>query len=343
MVMDFSEAHEWAAGGRKANLLLGNGFSMAYDPQRFSYTALATQAIDEDRLPDTAVQLMNASGRPDFEWVMRQLEATAETLSTLDPTGHQALVQQFRRDIDMLREALAHSIAGLHPDRPFDIDEESYVRVRTFLDSFGSIYTVSYDLLLYWALMQDLADHGDRRSDDGFRDSGVPGDETVLWNIYDSGNQNVHYLHGALHLFIGDDGLRKITWKRTERALIDQVRDQLRARRYPLYVAEAESPAKLARINQSGYLTRALRSLAGCSNGLVVLGHSLDPNDDHIFQAVVRSTVARMAVSIFGDPDSDTNQLIQRRAHDLAVQRRQTGKRTQLEVEFFDASSVPLW
>jgi len=191
--------------------------------------------------------------------------------------------------------------------------------------------------------MQDLADHGARRSDDGFRDSGIEGDETVLWNIYDTGTQNVHYLHGALHLFIGDDGLRKITWKRTELALIDQVRDQLAARRYPLYVAEAESPAKLARINENGYLTRALRSLASCNNGLVVLGHSLDPNDDHIFEAVVRSTVARLAVSLFGDPDNETNRLIQRRAHDLAVQRKQLGKRTELEVQFFDAASVPLW
>lgn len=343
MLMDFSEAHEWAAGGRKANLLLGNGFSMAYDPQRFSYTALATQAIDEDRLPDTAVQLMKASGRPDFEWVMRQLESTAETLATLDPKGYRALVEQLQRDIAMLREALAHSIAGLHPDRPFDIGEESYQRVRTFLDSFASIYTVSYDLLLYWALMQDLTDHGPRWSDDGFRDSGIAGDETVLWNIYDTGTQNVHYLHGALHLFIGDDGLRKITWKRTERALIDQVRDQLAARRYPLYVAEAKSPAKLARINENGYLTRALRSLASCNHGLVVLGHSLDPNDDHIFEAVVRSTVARLAVSLFGDPNSETNLLIQRRAHDLTVQRKQLGRRTELAVEFFDAGSVPLW
>ena len=343
VLMDFSEAHEWAAGGRKANLLLGNGFSMAYDPQRFSYTALATQAIDEDRLPDTAVQLMKASGRPDFEWVMRQLESTAETLATLDPKGYRALVEQLQRDIAMLREALAHSIAGLHPDRPFDIGEESYQRVRTFLDSFASIYTVSYDLLLYWALMQDLTDHGPRWSDDGFRDSGIAGDETVLWNIYDTGTQNVHYLHGALHLFIGDDGLRKITWKRTERALIDQVRDQLAARRYPLYVAEAKSPAKLARINENGYLTRALRSLASCNHGLVVLGHSLDPNDDHIFEAVVRSTVARLAVSLFGDPNSETNLLIQRRAHDLTVQRKQLGRRTELAVEFFDAGSVPLW
>lgn len=156
---------------------------MAYDPRRFSYTALATQAIDGDRLPDTAVQLMEASGRPDFEWVMRQLESTAETLTTLDPKGYRALVEQLqRRDIAMLREALAHSIAGLHPDRPFDLGEESYLRVRTFLDSFTSIYTVSHDLLLYWALMQDLTDHGPRLSDDGFRDSGIAGDETVLWN-----------------------------------------------------------------------------------------------------------------------------------------------------------------
>jgi hypothetical protein len=265
MVGTFREAHSWLMNGgtTKPHLLLGNGFSMAYDRDRFSYSALSDQAEAEDLLPASAQQLMEVTGSRDFEAALRQLEATADTLEALDPVAHAATIQHLRDDIGQLREALAQAVAGLHPDRPYDIDDAAYVRVRRFLDAHKSIYSVSYDLLTYWTLMQDVPDATSRRSD-GFRDSGVAGDETVLWDIYEPYGQSVHYLHGALHVFLGPDGLRKITYSRTGLPLIEQVREQLALRRYPLYVAEGESASKMTRINTSAYLARALRSLSSC-------------------------------------------------------------------------------
>lgn len=345
-MQNFEEAMAWASRGQenKCALLLGNGFSMAYDPSRFSYGALATLAENQDLLPDIALTVMKNSGTSDFEALMRKLQSTVETLTSLDPVAHSQIINDLSSAVDSIREALAQSIAGLHPDRPFEIDEAAYSRVRGFLDRFKSIYTVSYDLLLYWSLMQIFDDSTtNRRSDDGFRDSGIDGDETVLWNIYDTHAQTVHYLHGALHLYRGGDGLRKITYVRTNAALIDQVRGQLRANRYPLYVAEGESTDKLSHINGSAYLSRSLRSLAGRANGLVVFGHSLDANDDHIFEAVVRSKISRMAISLYGDPASQGNQVIQRRAADVRERRRLANANNPLETSFFDASSVALW
>ena len=343
MVVTFREAHTWlmGAGSTKPHLLLGNGFSMAYDAERFSYSALSDQAEAEGLLPASARQLMEVTGSRDFEVALRQLEATADTLEALDPVAHAGTILHLRDDIAELREALAQAVAGLHPDRPYDIADAAYVRVRRFLDAHKSIYSVSYDLLTYWTLMQDVPDTTSRRSD-GFRDSGVAGDETVLWDIYEPYGQSVHYLHGALHLFLGPDGLRKITYSRTGLPLIEQVREQLALRRYPLFVAEGDSASKMTRINNSAYLARALRSLSSCQGSLLVYGHSLDSNDDHVFQAIVRSKVKRIAVSLYGDPSNDVNQEIQRRVADL-VTRRALGGGTVLEHQFFDASSVELW
>jgi hypothetical protein len=343
-MMSFDEAMSWTSQGdeTKLALLLGNGFSMSYDSERFSYGALATLAQNRDLLPKFALQVMSASDTPDFESLMRQLQDTVNTLTTLDAVEYVKLIDELKDAISGVREALAKSIAGLHPDRPYDIEDSSYASVRRFLDRFPQIYTVSYDLLLYWALMQDV--EGDARMpDDGFRDSGVDGDDTVLWNIYDAVFQNVHYLHGALHLYSGSDGLRKITYVRTSEALIDQVRRQLALLRYPLYVAEGESHEKLARINASAYLGKALRSLSGRGNGLMVFGHSLDANDNHILEAIVRSKVRRLSISLYGDPQSSTNQEIQRRAADLSARRRIKKPNMPLEAQFFDASSVSLW
>jgi len=170
-----------------------------------------------------------------------------------------------------------------------------------------------------------------------------PGTRPSSGTIYDPHKQNVYCLHGALHLFVDGDGLHKITWIRTAAALIDQVRAQLAKRAYPLYVAEGDSRGKLARINGSAYLSKGLRSLSAIGGGLVIYGHSLDPNDDHIFEAVIRSKVARLAVSIYGDPNSDTNKEIRRRAQNLITLRSNHNSSRPLEVELFDSSSVQLW
>ena len=274
---------------------------------------------------------------------LRKIEAAADTLEAMSDPAHVSIVSRLRAEIDQLREALAQSVAGLHPERPYEIDDDAYLRVRTFLDAHKGIYTVNYDLLTYWALMQDIAGLPDRRTDDGFRDSGIADDDPVLWNVYDPFDQNVHYLHGALHLFVGEDGLRKITYSRTAMPLVDQIRAQLAVRRYPLYVAEGDSQSKLGRINASAYLARSLRSLTSCGGTLLVYGHSLDPNDDHVFEAIARSKITKMAVSLFGDPASPTNREIQARLGSVTARRDLLHSRRPLEIDVFDASSVRLW
>ncbi len=317
---------------------------MAYDPSKFGYAVLANRAAEQDLLPNLARVMMEHLGTSDFEKVMRTLSSAAETLRVIDP--EQPLVQQLSEAVDELREALAKSIAGLHPERPYEISEKQYLSTREFLDRFGSIYTVNYDLLLYWSLMQNFPpDHLAKGQDDGFRDSGITGDNTVLWNIYSPHTQSIHYLHGALHLFLGEDGLRKITWIRTADALIDQARRQLEADRYPLYVAEGGSSEKLDKINRSAYLSKALRSLTACGGALTIYGHSLDANDEHVLQAIVRSKISQIAISLYGDPKSAANREIIQRAELLRVKRSQMpgGERRPLTVDFFDAGSVGLW
>lgn len=343
----FEKAFEWLAeplaSNKRPRLLLGNGFSMALDPSRFSYSALAYSADSANLLPSDAQKIMAETGIVDFETIIRKLEDTARTLNILDEVTSGELTARLTQSAESLREALAHSIAGLHPDRPFDIEDSRYLSTRKFLDRFSNTYTVNYDLLLYWSVMQDLPGHPGKAQDDGFRDSRVEGDETVIWDIYSPHTQTIHYLHGALHLFLGIDGLRKITWNRTDLALIDQVRAQLQQGRFPLYVAEGESEGKLDKINRSAYLSKGLRSLAACGGSLMIYGHSLGSNDAHIFRAITRSKIRRIAVSIYGDPDSDRNREIARRARHLVADRIEHTDRDPLEVDLFDATNVSLW
>jgi hypothetical protein len=344
-VDSYSSALDWAAkAGGKQHVLLGNGFSMAFDPSIFGYAALAARATDKSLLSTGVSQLMARLGTPDFEATMRRLEAAITVLVALGESTYEATIVHLQEAVVELREALAHSIADLHPDHPNTIAVERYLSVRRFLQPFERIYTVSYDLLLYWALMQEIPDgalvHEGRSHDDGFRDSRVDGDTTVLWDLYDPFAQCVFYLHGALHLYLGDDGLRKLTWIRTGERLIDQTREQLALGRYPHYVAESGSAEKLDRINRSAYLSRGLRSLSSVGGSIVIYGHSLDANDDHVLEAVVRSKVKRVAISIYGDPSTPANQRIIMTGQGLPARRR---SRVPLEVRFYDAADVHLW
>lgn len=131
--------------------------------------------------------------------VIRSLETAATLLETYDPklAGTAA---QARSDAASIKDALVSAIAKRHPSRPYDISGDQYAACRRFLARFGHIFTLNYDVLLYWALMQSEVDKLDIRPDDGFRhpqeDPNLP---YVSWQ--QSQSATVHYLHGALHLF----------------------------------------------------------------------------------------------------------------------------------------------
>lgn len=127
---------------------------------------------------------------------------------------------------------LVETIAGQHPARPGDLTNQQYESCIQFLKNFrdkpgdGRIFTLNYDILLYWVLMHGMEEKK-IAFDDGFRtDTDHVDAEYVVWD--DSAHQqNVYYLHGALHLFDGGHELQKYSWKRTDIALIDQTREAI--------------------------------------------------------------------------------------------------------------------
>ena len=335
------ECRNRAGNAASRHLLLGNGFSIAYDYNRFSYAALLQRAKDEGLIGTISGKLFDALKTQDFEAVIKSLSSSIDALQILDSVKYASEIILLTNEVDRLKEALAQVLAALHPDRPFDISDDAYIQVRNFLDPFEKTYTANYDLLLYWAYMQSI-NGKERKSDDGFRDPKHEADY-VLWNYLQPHSQSVYYLHGALHLFRGDDGLRKLTWCRTEIPLLDQIRKQLAQDYFPVYVAEGSSQEKLTKIQSSDYLSRGLRSLAAIHGSLTAFGLSFSANDEHINEAITRSKIFRLGVGVYGDPALSNNKALMMAAKSLEGRRNVVDNRHPLQVRFFDAGDVPLW
>lgn len=336
-LQSFADALRRSENGMR-HLLLGNGFSIAWKRDVFNYGSLFKKA-DFSKVPH-AEQLFAAANTQDFEVVIRELIASAKYISIYLPK-EKITAQRMLDEAAELKNVLVRAIAENHPDLPQAVPKEAYKACRQFLSHFDRKFTLNYDLLLYWALMNDEVDELNLERDDGFRNSEINEEaDYVSWEDHQSAT--VSFLHGALHLFDSGVELQKYTWSRTSVRLMDQIRSALDAESYPLFVSEGSSNAKLTRINHSAYLHKALRSFESVQGNLFIYGHSLDPTDDHIFRRIEsgRSKIKSLFVSLYGDPETADNKRIISRAKLIATRR---PAKKPLEVQFFDANSASVW
>jgi Domain of unknown function (DUF4917) len=322
---------------KKRHLLLGNGFSIAARPKSFRYGRLLEEA-DLTALSVPGADLFASEGTSDFEAVIRALRTTSRMIDFYK-TRDRNLTKRLADDAERLKEVLATTLASKHPDYVGAISDEEYRAARNFLSNFERFFTVNYDLLLYWTLLQDLEPR--LRHDDGFRaDHDDPDAPWVAWNDYNQYGQNVYFVHGGLHLYADGATLRKLTFKRTDVPLMDQIRAQLDDGVFPLIVTEGTSEEKHAAILHHGYLAKSLRAITSCEGSLFIHGHSLDPNDWHVLRGVVEGKFKAIFVSLHGKVDSKANNAIRSAAETLAAAR---PEKKPLLVEFYDAESAAVW
>jgi hypothetical protein len=337
--MSFDEAlAESREVANEPHLLLGNGFSIACRPDRFSYGALLDEATFDSAHGDVRA-VFEMIGTTDFERVIEVLKITAALAEKYG--SEPEICERLRNDGRVVRETLANTLAARHPDLPFDVEEAEYAAARRFLSNFRKIYTLNYDMLLYWAVMQDV--EPPVPTNDGFTTAEDPDADYVVWEAYlDFRLQRLFFLHGGLHLYDTGSEISKITWSRTGVPLVDQIRQALAESRYPLIVTEGDTRDKEGKILHNAYLNHAIRSFAMIEKVLFVYGHSLAESDEHILRRIEEGKLERVYVSIYGDPSSAQNRGIIGRAQQMAAAR--VGPRAKsLAIRFYDAASAHVW
>ncbi len=337
----------------KKHLILGNGFSIACRPNIFHYGSIFAEA-DFSGYPNLP-HVFEALETQDFEVAINSLETSA-ALHPIYETETSDAAEQMLADASALKDILIDTIAKNHPEGPFDISEQEFQHCRTFLANFlspgsdGHVFTLNYDLLLYWALMhkddEDTFDPKHLVTNDGFGNDEDDADtDYVVWRGESGGRTaRVHFLHGALHLFDAGYQLHKYTWIRNGDRLLEQARSAMDQGLFPLFVAEGESLKKRERINHNAYLYQGLKLLGSNvdikTHCYFIHGHSLAKNDDHILCRLGRGRFKKMYLGVFGDLNTETNQNILKRAREIQAMRSDLHP---LELAIYDSESAHVW
>lgn len=286
-----------AADKRKVSLLLGNGFSMAYDPKIFSYTALSN-FVTNSKDPMLA-KLFKAINTTNFEQLMQYLAVTINILKAFD--SEKELINNIEFANAKLKASLIDAIQALHPEHVFKLPKEKSeccaAFLKSFLDTGGSLFTTNYDLLLYWVLMRN----GIPGANDGFgreleneeevKRGEEPQFSELIWGPNAAG-QRVYYLHGALPLF--DDGIDVIKEQYNESGLIlENIQTRIDKGQYPVFVTAGNGKDKLSHIAHNKYLSDCYEHLSSASGSIVSFGFNFGLYDTHIIEAINRASSAR--------------------------------------------------
>lgn len=324
---------------REKHLLLGNGFSMAYDPKIFSYNALSTFIEKTDN--DLLKKLFNIINSKNFELIMQQLDNFHEIAMTF--SSDKEFIEKIEIANATLKTSLIEAVEGLHPEHVFKITEEQSKICYTFIEDFikrkCNVFSTNYDLLLYWVLMRNTREN----AGDGFgRDRENPDEkeeEPILSELRwgkNKDDQTIHYIHGALHIF--DDGIDIVKEEYdSEHFLLTKIKQRMDEKQYPVFVTAGSGTEKLTHIMHNKYLSYCYDKLCNIQGSLISFGFSFSEYDEHIIDAINKAAKGKSPgeklFSIYIGVYSD----------DGYKRIKEIEKKFRCKVNIFNARTVKLW
>lgn len=286
-VISFLDAINATRDDEKA-LLIGNGFSAQY----FNYPNLLDKAEIDAGSPIKA--LFDQLGTPDFEAVIRALE---DAVVVERVYGNAAHADDLRADAERVREALVTAINATHPAHREELAVQ-YESAAAFLENFKKVFSLNYDLLLYWVNLEKKLLY------DGFALGQDAGEGYFKGPFQKRAYCDIFNLHGGLHLFEDRNGELFKALNDGEGVIATITHEIAIEGRLPLYVAEGTSEAKWRKINSVDYLRHCYLQLKETKATMFLFGLSVDPNDTHIYQAIFNSKAKHVYFGVF-QPDAE--------------------------------------
>lgn len=171
----------------------------------------------------------------------------------------------------------------------------------TILQEFDSIFTVNYDPLLYFELL-DLDSFAD-----GFGKDFI-GQEKIVARLNDKGGKKIYFIHGSWFIKIDKESnnLRKINFSTDSNDTLKSLfkEDNI----VPSFVLEDRNFVKESIINSHPYLKHCKEKLENFSGKILILGMSFN-NDDHIIEYLKHNTSNSREIYATYHSNDDKNKL----------------------------------
>jgi len=331
-ILDFKEVLE---SKDEKNIVLGNGFSIAYDiafeESKFSWNTLSELCEINQNSP--LFELLKDSNF-DFELAHQKLNGACEVISKYGDST--LLIDKYQNEIQTLREQLVIAVTKSHPENFSNLAmsngkkvRESIGKCRDFIGQFDNVFSLNYDLLLYWVRCYE----GNYLGVDSFNKV----NRELLFSEAD--DANIFFPHGALFLTRHGVSARK-TSNSDQDPILNRTIRNIQSGVFPLCVSEGTGEQKKKAIFSNEYLSFCYKSISRSKGVFFTFGCSfMDEKDDHIIEAMLRSPTELIVVGEY-KPNSES---YHRLLHAFEKVQNRQGVRNPKKVVIADTSSVSVW
>lgn len=229
-------------------LILGNGSSIAVS-DKFSYHSLKEYAKQKGFMSNDIKKLFTFyNDTDDFEFILRLVWQTTNVNKALNIRDDKT--QKIYEDV---RNCLIKTIQDIHPK--YDEVKNNIHNISQFIKNFRLIFSLNYDLILYWAMM-----YSNNQTNYIFKDCFVHSEfDQKFMKFYESDKHVtlVFYPHGNLILAknkMGDEFKISTKTLKQETLLENIFHTWEKAQCTPLFICEGTSQQKVNTINGSPYL-----------------------------------------------------------------------------------------
>ncbi len=286
------------------NLFLGNGFSISRFPKLFKYSSIFEQC----NLSDEVIDLFDDLKTFDFEKVVGSIHNTMQVLESLGMQQEDDIARLCQYE-EHIKDEFIRGLSNTHPQSSTSLRQSEKTRCNDVFKLFypnGSIFTTNYDLMPYWVLLGCDAPY--KGLCDGFRKS-TDFNDSLLWSEDNDGpDQNLYFLHGALHLTPHRGAAKKLSYASSNSNLLRYIKSSIENDRFPLIVTDGSPNKKLEKIRRNSYLYNCYRELKSCSGDMLVFGYSFNwETDEHILTALSASNIENLYISLPDDIEARQN------------------------------------
>ena len=312
--MTYSEVYDEISKGKSScNLLIGNGFSIAFDD------AFKIKEDGNGAVADEIIKMF---------------------INTDDKADNSQLLKINSYDYPRI---MFWQVARKHP-KSIEMIRESEVRncfqfLKIYLKR-GKVFTTNYDMLLPWAItirseITGAADSKVKSVDilpynDGFT---LLKDDRLYWKS--SSKQNIFYCHGAMGFREDNNGFSKSKYSMCSVAPIINSFLENEGHPFPPTVSGTSAKEKQNQIERSLYFSNCFDVLHKIKGSLVILGLSFISNDDHIVKTIKEAQEASPELKVYYGYFTTVDKFIAKKVLEDNNGIRVSG--------YFDSSTADIW